>query len=71
MTLLTTCSSCLKIKDESGNWCSAEDFALLLAQGAMRTHTICLSCLEQNYPEFYRLYLLHTEKNQQDAKVKS
>jgi PAS domain S-box-containing protein len=51
--LLPICSSCKRIRDESGEWNSVEKY-IRERSTASFTHGICPECARRLYPEFYK-----------------
>ena len=47
---LPTCSSCHKVRDETGNWQHVENY-IRNHTGADFTHTLCPKCMRTLYPE--------------------
>lgn len=51
--ILPLCSYCNKIKDESGNWEKVDQYIQENSQADV-SHSLCPTCLEQNYPNEYQ-----------------
>lgn len=51
-TLIPMCSSCKSIRDDKGYWLDVERY-LQSTPGAEVTHTLCMSCVKELYPEQY------------------
>ncbi len=51
--ILPLCSYCNKIKDESGNWEKVDQYIQENSQADV-SHSLCPTCLEENYPEEFK-----------------
>ena len=50
---LPICASCKMIRDDNGYWTQIEGY--IKAHSAVEfTHSICPSCAEKHYPDFYK-----------------
>ena len=59
--LIPICSSCKKIRDDSGFWQQVEEYISAHSQ-AQFTHSLCPQCLQELYPDIY-------EKLMKDGKL--
>ncbi|MBI3416864.1 MAG: response regulator [Verrucomicrobia bacterium] len=48
--LLPICASCMKIRDDNGNWDSVDAYIIKEGLGQV-THSICPACIRKLYPE--------------------
>lgn len=63
--LLPICSSCKKIRDDSGYWSQVEDY-LTHHSGARFTHSLCPECISSLYPQLSDSILNDGKKDKND-----